>query len=322
MNKIKEFVGIDISKDYFDVYYPNGKFDRFANTLKGFKQFVKTLSDHSHCVMEQTARYYESLAFYLKETGIAVTVENGLVIKRFMQMHLKTAKTDKADAKLIQHYGEVFDPKEWIAPSESILYSKELGSLSIQLKKQKTSLSNQLHSIKKSAGGNEFAQEIIKRQISQIKEDLKVIEKEIESLIKADYPDLYTHLKSIPGIGKKTAMLLIIFTNGFKNFENSKQLISYFGLAPQVKESGSSVRGKGNISKSGNRKMRSQLYICAWSASKYNQGCKAMYERMIHKGKSKNKALVAVSNKLLKQALAVAKSGIPYDPNFKSVKPM
>ena len=322
MNKIKEFVGIDISKDYFDVVYPNGKYDRFANSMKGFRIFEKTLNGNAHCVMERTGRYYESLAFYLKERGIIVTVENALVIKRFVQMHLKVTKTDKADAKMIQLYAEVFQPKEWIAPKKSILQSKELCALSNQLKKQKTALHNQLHSIKVSGRGGEVSKQIIQRQIKSINQDLKVIEKEIEALIKVDYQDLLTLLKSIPGIGKQTAILLIVYTNGFDNFENSKQLISYFGFAPMIKESGSSVRGQSNISKAGNRKMRSQLYICAWSASKHNQSCRNMYERMLNKGKSKNKALIAVCNKLLKQALAVAQSQMPYDSNFKSIKPM
>jgi transposase len=320
MNKGKEFVGIDISKDFFDVFYRDGRHEKFANTLKGFKQFLKTLSAKAHCVMEQTGRYYEPLAFFLKEKEIAVSVENALVIKRFMQMHLKSTKTDKADAKLIQEYATVFEPKEWRAPSESVQQSRELWALSGQLKKQKTALGNQLHSIKTSGRGGKVVQQIIKRQVKEIKQDLKAIEKEMETLVKDDHQQLLTHLKTIPGIGKSTAMLLIIFTNGFNNFENSRQLSSYFGLAPTIKESGTSVKGRGNISKAGNRNMRSQLYICAWSACKHNKGCKAMYERMLIKGKSKNKALIAVSNKLLKQMMAVAKSQMPYDPNFKSVK--
>jgi large subunit ribosomal protein L27 len=40
--------------------------------------------------------------------------------------------------------------------------------------------------------------------------------------------------------------------------------------------------------------------------------------RIVNKGKSKKLALIAVANKLLKQAFAVAKSGRPYDENFVS----
>ncbi|GAA4883987.1 hypothetical protein GCM10023311_02880 [Flaviramulus aquimarinus] len=43
-----------------------------------------------------------------------------------------------------------------------------------------------------------------------------------------------------------------------------------------------------------------------------------IYERLVAKGKSKKLALIAVANKLLKQAFAIAKSGRPYDENFVS----
>ena len=51
----------------------------------------------------------------------------------------------------------------------------------------------------------------------------------------------------------------------------------------------------------------------------HNPACNAIYQRIVNKGKSKKLALIAVSNKLVKQAFAIAKSGIPYDPNYKSV---
>ena len=46
--------------------------------------------------------------------------------------------------------------------------------------------------------------------------------------------------------------------------------------------------------------------------------CMEIYNRIIAKGKSKKLALIAVCNKLLKQAFAVAKSGIIYDENYRS----
>ena len=60
------------------------------------------------------------------------------------------------------------------------------------------------------------------------------------------------------------------------------------------------------------------LFLCSFSACKYNKGCREIYERIVSKGKSKKLALIAVSNKLLKQAFAIAKSGLPYDEKFVS----
>ena len=68
----------------------------------------------------------------------------------------------------------------------------------------------------------------------------------------------------------------------------------------------------------GNQKLRNLLFLCSFTACQHNKACKNIYQRITNKGKSKKLALIAVSNKLLKQAFAVAKSGIPYDEDYQS----
>ena len=86
-----------------------------------------------------------------------------------------------------------------------------------------------------------------------------------------------------------------------------------------IRQSGSSVRGRARISKIGNAKLRNLLFMCSFNACKYNKACKAIYDRIVAKGKSKKLALIAVCNKLLKQAFAIAKSGLIYDETYRSV---
>ncbi|SFD42398.1 Transposase IS116/IS110/IS902 family protein [Algibacter pectinivorans] len=114
-------------------------------------------------------------------------------------------------------------------------------------------------------------------------------------------------------------MFLIVVTDGFNKFESASQLCSYVGIIPTIRESGSSVRGRARISKVGNRKLSNQLFLCIFNASKHNKACRAIYERIVNKGKSKKLALIAVVNKLLKQCFAIAKSGIPYNETYVSV---
>ena len=59
--------------------------------------------------------------------------------------------------------------------------------------------------------------------------------------------------------------------------------------------------------------------MCCFNACKYNKACKAIYDRIVAKGKSKKLALISVCNKLLKQAFAIVKSGLIYDDGYKSV---
>uniref|UniRef100_UPI003D0FDA6F transposase n=1 Tax=Arcobacter sp. TaxID=1872629 RepID=UPI003D0FDA6F len=84
-------------------------------------------------------------------------------------------------------------------------------------------------------------------------------------------------------------------------------------------KSGSSVKGRSRISKIGNGKLRNLLFMSSFNTCKYNKACRAIYERLVAKGKSKKLALIAVCNKLLKQAFAIAKSGLVYDQTYRSV---
>jgi transposase len=74
------------------------------------------------------------------------------------------------------------------------------------------------------------------------------------------------------------------------------------------------VRGKARITKIGGAVLRGKLFVCSFSAKKLNAACKAPYERLITKDKNGKVALIAVCNKLLKQAFAIIKSGIPGIP--------
>ena len=58
--------------------------------------------------------------------------------------------------------------------------------------------------------------------------------------------------------------------------------------------------------------------MCSFTACKYNKACRNLHERIVAKGKSKKLALITMCNKLLKQAFAIAKSGLIYDGEYKS----
>jgi transposase len=159
------------------------------------------------------------------------------------------------------------------------------------------------------------------RNKKQLNKEVAAIESKILSLVKEDQQEQLTLLTSIPEIGLKTALFLIVVTDGFSKFETAAQLCSYVGITPTIRESGSSVRGRARISKVGNRKLRNLLFLCSFNACKHNKACKEVYERIVNKGKSKKLALIAVANKLLKQSFAIAKSGRPYDETYVSVLP-
>ncbi len=318
MNKYKEIYGIDISKAVFDVYGSETGHTQFKNDEKGFKSFLKHLPQGVLVVMEATGYYHYCLAQFLFKSNILVSVVNPLSVKRFIQMKLAKVKTDKSDAKAISEYGQMNEVPLYNALSEVQAECLQLFRLLDSYLKHRTATKNKLKGEEVLGVPSKFVYNSLKRNLKHLNKEVDVLESRLLELVKQDQQHQLTLLKSIPGMGVKTALFLIVVTDGFKKFETASQLCSYAGITPTIRESGSSVRGRSRISKVGNKKLRNLLFLCAFSACKHNKGCRELYERIVNKGKSKKLALIAVSNKLLKQAFAIAKSGLPYDENFVS----
>jgi transposase len=83
MNKDINYFGIDISYLVFDVTDSNGNYCRLKNNVSAFKTFVKLLRANSQCVMEASGYCHYQLAYHLLESGIQVSLENSLAVKRF-----------------------------------------------------------------------------------------------------------------------------------------------------------------------------------------------------------------------------------------------
>ncbi|EDM42841.1 IS110 family transposase [unidentified eubacterium SCB49] len=318
MNKDIKYFGIDISHLVFDVTDSEGNYYQFKNTISGFKKLVKLLDVNSHCVMEATGYYHYQLAYYLLESGIKVSVENPLAVKRFIQMKLSKIKTDKSDSKLICAYAKQVELKLWKGNSKHQTECLQMTRLLSVYTKQSTMLKNKIHGEAVLGNPSKVVVSSLNRSLKQVQKELKILEDKLLILVKEVHQDLLTRVKTIPGIGAKTSLMLVVLTDGFERFTSGSELCSYAGLTPVIRKSGSSVNGRSRISKIGNQKLRNLLFMCSFNACKYNQACKALYDRLVAKGKSKKLALIAVCNKLLKQAFAIAKSGLTYDNNYRS----
>ena len=318
MNKYRETFGVDISKDVFDVYGSVCGYFQFKNDQQGFKLFVKTIALDSLVVMEATGYYHYRLAQFLYKNGITVSVVNPLSVKRFIQMKLAKVKTDKSDSKAICNYALSNEVPLYNALTDVQAECLQLFRLMDSYLKKRTATKNKLHGEEVLGTPSKYVYRSLKCDLKHLNKEVKGIEDRLLELVKQDQQQQLTLLTSILGIGIKTALFLVVITDGFSKFEKASQLCSYVGITPTIRESGSSVRGRSRISKVGNKKLRNLLFLCAFNACKHNRACRALYERIVNKGKSKKLALIAVANKLLKQAFAIAKSGLPYDENFVS----
>ena len=318
MNKSTKFYGIDISKDVFDVSDQKEVHYQFTNDYKGFKKFKKLLDKSSHCVMEANGYYHYKLAYFLQENEIPVSVENPLSVKRFIQMKLSKIKTDKSDSKMICKYAEAVELRLWEGESKQQQECLQMVRILSVYTKQGTMLKNKIHGEEVLGVPSKMVLRSLKRSLRHNEKEIKTIEGKLVEMIKEEHRELLTLIETIPGIGRKTSVSLLVLTDGFKRFTSAAELCSYAGLTPVIRKSGSSVNGRPRISKIGNQKLRNLLFMCSFNACKYNQACKALYERIVAKGKSKKLALIAVCNKLLKQSFAIAKSRIPYDQSYRS----
>lgn len=319
MNKDRKIFGVDISKDVFDVVDHTGSHDQYCNDGQGFSKFKKLLPAGALVVMEATGYYHYLLAQYLSKNGVDCAVVNPLSIKRFVQMRLAKVKTDKADAGAIRDYAMINDVSLY-SPLDSVQAEcLQLFRLLENYKKQLTAVKNKQHGEDTLGRPSKRVYHSLNRTRKHLEAEVIGIEAEILQLVKKEYEGQITLLKSIPGLGMKTILFLIVTTSGFSRFDNASQLCSYAGITPTERTSGSSVRGRARISKVGNKRLRNLLFMCSFTACQHNKACKDQYDRIVAKGKSKKLALLAVSNKLLHQAFAIAKSGIPYQAEYRSV---
>jgi len=234
-------------------------------------------------------------------------------------MKHRTTKNDRSDARLLAEYGalNVAELRFYNPPSEAQLQFRQLLDAIQQLEKMRQQVRNQRHAYEQLPPAHQQA--IIKQSYQNTENQLDTQILELESKLKElddhdeDLDQTRELMTTIKGIGKKTANVIIAKTRGIKRFQTPKQLAKFAGIAPTEKTSGSSVRGRQGINRTGNAALRKALYCATWSSLRGNKACKAFYDRLRSNGKSAKVALIAVANLLLRQLFAVVTTQKPFD---------
>ena len=315
------YIGIDVSKDSFVSAYPakSGYTTKsFPNTTSGVRRFIQSLPEECHCVMEATGNYSMLLLYLFQEKGIPVSMENPQKIKHFARAMLSTTKTDDIDAKLIAMYGEKMNPMPYKIPSDSIILLKQKRTVLRQLKKQLTMMINLQESMSVLPKQDPTSKASIEQTIKFLRKQVSKMEEEITNLSNKEFKRQMDLLTSIKGISNTIASALIVATGGFTFFSSAKQISRFLGLCPTYQQSGTSVNVKGHINRNGDTHLRSQLYIAAVSSIACNAACRAAFLKMKERGKSGKVAIIAVANKLIRQAFAVVTNNRPYIDGYVS----
>ena len=315
------YIGIDVSKDSFVAAYPKKSgytTKTFPNTTTGVRKFINSLPADRHCVMEATGNYSMLLLYLLPQANIIVSMENPQKIKHFARAMLSTTKTDEIDAKLIATYGEKMTPVPYKIPTESIILLKQKRTVLRQLKKQLTATINLQQSLAVLPKQDPASKVAIEQTVKFLRKQISKMEEEITNLSTKEFGRQVKLLTSIKGISVTIASALILVTGGFTYFSNAKQISRFLGLCPTYQQSGTSVNFKGHINRNGDTHLRSQMYVAAFASIRCNAACRETYERLRARGKSGKLAVVAVANKLIRQAFAVVTNNQPYIDGFVS----
>lgn len=317
--QVEAIVGIDMSKKKFDLaLLREGKFKHkvFANTKAGHEAVIAWLQKNSvptaHVCLESTNIYGEALAEHLHDAGYTVSIVNPARIKGFAQSELSRTKTDKTDAALIARFCEALSPEAWAPDPREIRELKALVRRLESLVEMKQQEVNRLH----------VAQDIVvpdlEEHISYLDQEINATKQRIREHID-NHPDLKHKkalLQSIPGIGEATIHVILSEFAGIERFSNAKQLAAFIGVAPKERQSGSSVRGRTMMSKTGRSQLRKAFFMPALVALRYNPILIEMKERLTEAGKSKMAIVGAAMRKLVHLIYGVLKSGVPFDVNY------
>jgi len=322
------FIGIDISKEWFDVVlrskaYPNTIYhQKFSNDTSGFSAFKSWLSSHGltrleevFVCLEHTGVYAVPICQFLNETSMTYTLIPGVIVS---QAGIQRGKNDKADAHKLSLFAmrNHEDLSIHTLSSEAVRLLKTLLGLRKRLMKAKHIL---LVSYKEIKGfeTQQVSEPIVtssQKVIKDIELQLKQTEKEIDQVLKAneELKRNYDLLLSVPGIGRQSALHMIVFTKNFVSFICPKKFAAFSGIAPFQSSSGSSIRSRTKVSPKANKKMKSLLTSAVNSSLVHCQEYKQYFDKQIERGKNEFSVKNVIRNKIVSRAFAVIKRGTPY----------
>lgn len=310
---ISQTLGIDISKETLDVYlYPNGAAHRFANDKKGFTALIRWLGDHAlnRIVYEPTGAYHRAFEVRFLEAGFTLAKVNPRQARRFAEAIGTNAKTDAVDAAMLARFGAMLEPRALAPNSAHLNDMKDLLVARRALVKDRIAAQNRAH---------QRSLALLKAQardrLKQIARQITAIDTALREGLKADgaLKARFDILTSIPGLGEITAFALLIDMPELGELEN-KCAASLAGLAPMARDSGQ-WQGKRCI-RGGRAELRHALFMPALVAMRFNRDLKAVYDRLIAKGKPAKLALVAIMRKLVILANALLKKGTQWTPKL------
>ena len=323
-------VGIDISKLTLDAcmliddkketathYHLSNTPDALQKLFAGFTKLPDFSLDKCLICIEATGVYTYPMLSFAAQHEANIWVELGTRIKR--SSGLQRGKNDKVDSLRIATYASKNqeNARFWKPLNTTLEQIKHLTALRDRLIESKHKLAVPVEEFRQ-VGNVQIAtllSKAMKTSLDSLEKDILAIEKQIKELLDQDptLKELYDLVTSVVGIGKQTAIALMVYTNGFTLFDDARKLACYAGVAPFEYSSGTSVRGKTRVSKMANMNLKSVLHMASLTAVKFDHQLKDYYERKVAEGKKKMSVLNAIKAKLLHRVMSVVQRKEKYE---------
>lgn len=256
--------------------------------------------------IEASGGYERGVVASLRARGFTVLVFQPLQVKHFARLHLRRAKNDRLDAMLIAACAAVLEAPA-IAADPRLPELADWLTFIEQTEEDIARIKTRLEHILEARRRRLALADIARLKARRAAE----LERLIEAVC-AD-PDLarrFALLQSVPGIGRRTALCLIVRLPELGRI-GREQAGALVGLAPFDDDSGKH-RGQRHIA-GGRSRVRAALYAAALPAAfRWNPALIGLYRRLRGKGKTHKMALVACARKLVVYANTVLARGTPW----------
>ncbi len=324
------FIGIDVSKNTLDAaVFNDGNLSfhvQISNDPEGLKTLfkkLKSLPDFSirqavFC-MEHTGIYNQHVLNFLHKQQANICLESAVHIK--YSSGLQRGKNDKIDAIRIGQYAyQKRDKlKLWKPQREVVQQLSYLAGLRGRLIGVKNQLTVPINEAKPYDEKPACQMEKLSRaSVKALEKDIEGTDKAIREVIESD-PELkrlFAIITSVDGVGKVTAVQMIITTGEFTTITDPAKFACYSGVVPYSYTSGTTVKGKMHVSHKANKTMKTLLHLCAVAAVQCDSDLKVYYLRKLEEKKPKMSVINAVRNKLIWRVFACVRDNRLYKKKY------
>ena len=297
------YCGVDVSKQQLDV---DGLTRPVKNEEAAIRGWLATLPADLHLVCEASGGYEQTLLRTAWQTGRKISAVMPRRVRAYARSCGQLAKTDRLDCALLSTFGTERRPCASVPPNavrqrlRALLRTRE-HVLALQLLEQ---------NYREHLADEPVLHELSAARLETLAEQLKVLERQIETVIKADPPTQrdIARLRQVKGVGKVTAWTVWTDLPELGQLEPG-QAAALCGLAPYCDDSGNR-KGPRHI-QHGRSTLRRVLYMAALTASRHNPVLQPAYARLRARGKPAKLALIALARRLVEVLNLLIK-----DPHF------